>query len=66
VVDGKKVIGYGATTFRLDDTAFRDAYNKELAEFVKTPEFWDIAKRNGFSKEGIDLALQMTADQACQ
>src|SRR5579871_511004 len=53
VVDGKQVIGYGATTFRKDDTAFRDAYNTELAAFEKTPEFWDIAKRNGFSEEGV-------------
>ncbi len=66
VVDGKQVISYGATTFRKDDTAFRDAYNKELAAFEKTPEFWDIEKRNGFSEEDVRLALQMTADQACK
>jgi polar amino acid transport system substrate-binding protein len=65
VVDGKKVISYGATTFRKDDTAFLEAYDKELKAFEQTPEFWAIEKKNGFTEESAKLALAMTAAERC-
>jgi polar amino acid transport system substrate-binding protein len=65
VVDGKKVISYGATTFRKDDTAFLQAYDKELKAFEQTPEFWAIEKKNGFTEESAKLALAMTAAERC-
>jgi polar amino acid transport system substrate-binding protein len=65
VVDGKKVISYGATTFRKEDTAFLEAYDKELKAFVQTPEFWAIEKKNGFTEESTKLAIAKTAAEVC-
>jgi len=65
VVDGKRVISYGATTFRKDDTAFLEAYNKELHAFEQTPEFWSIERKNGFTDESVKLALAMTTAERC-
>ncbi len=65
VIDGKQVIGYGAATFRMDDAEFLDAYNAALAEFVKTDAFWAIQDSNGFSRDGVELALAKTAQQVC-
>lgn len=65
VVDGKQVISYAGSTFKKEDTELRDAYNKELAEFVKTPEFAAIVEKNGLRPISTERALAMTADRRC-
>jgi polar amino acid transport system substrate-binding protein len=65
VVDGKQVISYGATTFRKEDTAFLEAYDRELKAFEGTPEFWAVEKKNGFTEESAKLALAMTTAKLC-
>jgi polar amino acid transport system substrate-binding protein len=64
-VNGKSVISFGGHTFRKEDEDFRQAYNKELAAFMKTPEFAEIAARNGLPKESTDRALTQTAEDRC-
>jgi polar amino acid transport system substrate-binding protein len=38
VIDGKVVVDYGATAFRQEDTALKEAYNRELKKFIKSGE----------------------------
>jgi polar amino acid transport system substrate-binding protein len=66
VVDGKEVIGFGATTFRKQDAEFLAAYNKELKAFMRTPEFMTIQTSHGFSEEGVKRALGTTAEARCK
>lgn len=65
VVDGKEVISYAGSTFKKEDTEFVAAYNKELAEFVKTPEFAAIVEKNGLRPVSTERALKMTAADRC-
>jgi polar amino acid transport system substrate-binding protein len=65
VVDGKEVISYAATTFKKEDTDFVTAYDKELAEFEKTPDFNAIMEKNGLRPISAKRALAMTAVDRC-
>jgi len=53
VIDGKSVRGYGAFGFRKSDTAFLDAFNGQLADFIGTPEHLELVKPFGFSQETL-------------
>jgi polar amino acid transport system substrate-binding protein len=64
-VNGKSVLSFGAHTFRQEDEDFRQAYNKELAAFMKTPEFLAIAEHNGLPKESVERASTQTAEERC-
>lgn len=64
-VDGKSVLSYGAHTFRKEDEELRQAYNKELGEFMKTPEFAAIVEKNGMPKVSTERALTQTAEERC-
>jgi len=65
VVDGKEVISYAGTTFKKEDTDFVTAYDKELAEFEKTPDFNAIMEKNGLRPISAKRALAMTAVDRC-
>ena len=65
VVDGKPVISYAGTTFKKEDTDFVDAYDKALADFVKTPEFKAINDKNGLRPASSERALAITAKDRC-
>lgn len=54
--------GSGAA-FRKSDTAFHEAYNKELAEFKKTPEFAAILTTWGFDPSVVE---GVTAQELCK
>ncbi|XAS68174.1 ectoine/hydroxyectoine ABC transporter substrate-binding protein EhuB [Micrococcaceae bacterium Sec5.7] len=54
--------GSGAA-FRKSDTTFHEAYNKELAEFKKTPEFAGILTKWGFDPSVVE---GVTAQELCQ
>lgn len=54
--------GSGAA-FRKQDTELLDAYNAELAEFKKTPEFSEILEEWGFDPTAVE---GVTAEELCQ
>jgi polar amino acid transport system substrate-binding protein len=64
-LNGKSVLSFGGHTFRKQDVELRLAYDKELAAFMKTPEFAAIVERNGLPKESTERALTKTADEIC-
>jgi len=63
-VDGKSVRGYGAAAFRKDDTAFRDAFNAELAKLKASGELLEILRPFGFTEQ--ELPGDMTAEQLAE
>lgn len=64
VIDGKSVRGYGATAFRKDDTAFRDAFNAELKKLNDSGELLNILQKFGFTEQ--ELPGDATAEALCQ
>lgn len=63
VIDGKSVRGYGAFAFRQSDQALVDAFNRELAKFIGTPEHRELVKPFGFTEQ--ELPGDVTAAQLC-
>jgi len=63
VIDGKSVRGYGAFAFRQSDQALVDAFNRELARFIGTPEHRELVKPFGFTEQ--ELPGEVTAAQLC-
>lgn len=64
IIDGASVRGYGATAFRMEDTAFRDAFNAELEKMKESGELLEILSKFGFTEQ--ELPGDMTAEQLCQ
>jgi len=60
--DGKKYRGEGGFGFRKQDTALRDAVNRELAKFIGTPAHLALIKPFGFDKSDLP---EKTAAQLC-
>lgn len=63
IIDGESVRGYGATAFRQNDTAFRDAFNKELQALKDSGELLEIISPFGFTEQ--ELPGDMTAKVLC-
>lgn len=63
VIDGKSVLGYGATAFRQDDTEFQKAFNTELQKMKDSGELLDILKKFGFTEQ--ELPGDATSAQLC-
>jgi len=63
VIDGKSVRGYGAFAFRKSDQALVDAFNRELAKFIGTPEHRKLVSPFGFTEQ--ELPGDVTAAQLC-
>jgi len=53
VVDGESVKGYGAFAFRKSDGALRDAFNRELEEFLGSEEHLDLVAPFGFTEDQL-------------
>lgn len=64
VIDGKSVRGYGATVFRVEDKAFRDAFNAELKKLKESGELLKILQKFGFTEQ--ELPVDMTAEALCK
>ncbi|MGO1165222.1 MAG: ectoine/hydroxyectoine ABC transporter substrate-binding protein EhuB [Janibacter sp.] len=66
VVDGKEQVGAGATVFRKDDTALREAYNEELAKITESKESYEkVIGEFGFTDDERpkgDLTTQSLCD----
>lgn len=60
-IDGKSIRGYGAAAFRMEDTAFREAFNAELDKLKKSGQLLEILKPFGFTDQ--ELPGDMTAEQ---
>ena len=65
VVNGKPVRSWGGFTFNMQNTAFRDAFDKELAAFQKTPEYRKILTGYGLSNTDVDQTLAKTTQELC-
>lgn len=64
VIDGKSVLGYGATAFRFGDEAFQEAYNAELEKMKESGELLEILKQFGFTEQ--ELPGDATAEALCK
>lgn len=60
VIDGRSIVGYGAFGFRKSDDRLRAAFNRQLAEFLGTPEHLELVRPFGFSES--TLPGDITAD----
>jgi polar amino acid transport system substrate-binding protein len=65
VVDGQEQLGAGAAVFRQEDTDLVNAFNKELAALVASPEWLKLVQPFGFS-ESEKPPPNLTADQLCK
>ncbi len=53
VIEGRPAKGYGAFGFRKGDDAFRNEFNRLLAEFLGTPEHLALVQPFGFTEETL-------------
>ena len=65
VVDGKEVRSWGSFTFAKNSKSFRDAFNKELAKFKKTPQWSKIMTQYGFTDADNKASFKKTTSQLC-
>lgn len=65
VVDGKEVRSWGSFTFSKDSKSFRDAVNKQLAAFKKTPQWAKIMTGYGFTADDNKASFTKTTSQLC-
>jgi polar amino acid transport system substrate-binding protein len=63
VIDGETARGYGAFGFRTDDTAFREAVDRQLATFIGTPAHRALVEP--FSFGDTQLPGEVTAADLC-
>jgi len=57
-------VGYGAFAFRKDDDALREAFNRELADFIGSKAHLELVKQFGFTKQ--ELPGDVTAEELCE
>lgn len=62
-VAGKSVKGHGGFGFRKEDTGLQEAFNKELAAFLGSPEHLALVEPLGFGK---DYLPNKTTAELCQ
>jgi polar amino acid transport system substrate-binding protein len=65
VIDGQVQRSWGGFNFNSDSTELRDAFNKALVEFKKTPEWKKILSDYGFTAEDISGSTEKTTEQLC-
>jgi polar amino acid transport system substrate-binding protein len=53
IIDGESVKGYGAFGFRPGDDSFREAFNRQLADFIGTDEHLELVRPFGFTRETL-------------
>ncbi len=61
-LDGEIARGYGGFAFRKEDTALRDAFQRELEAFVDSPQHWELVAPFGFTS---DMAPDKSASALC-
>lgn len=65
VINGVAVRSWGAFTFAANSKSFRDAFNKKLAQFKKTPEWSKIMTHYGFTDADNSASFKKTTVQLC-
>lgn len=65
VINGKTVRSWGAFTFSKKSESFRNAVNKELAKFKKTPAWAKIMTGYGFTSTDNDASFKKTTKELC-
>ena len=65
VIDGKPVRSYGGFSFRQDDKALYDAFNKALIAFKKTDDYKKILTGYGLSDESVEAARTKKMADLC-
>lgn len=63
-IDGKEVVGYGATAFRKEDKDFVEAFNEGLERLKKSGKLLEIIRPFGFTE--AELPGDVTADELCK
>lgn len=53
VIDGESVRGFGAFGFRQQDDPLREAFNRQLSQFIGTPEHLDLVEPFGFTRDTL-------------
>jgi polar amino acid transport system substrate-binding protein len=61
-VAGQSVLGHGAFAFRPEDDAFRQEFNRHLAEFLGSEEHLALVEPFGFTKDELP---QKTTEELC-
>jgi len=61
-VAGQSVVGHGAFAFRPEDDAFRQEFNKHLADFIGSEEHLALVEPFGFTKDELP---QKTTEELC-
>jgi polar amino acid transport system substrate-binding protein len=61
-VAGQSVVGHGAFAFRPEDEAFRQEFNKHLADFLGSEEHLALVEPFGFTKDELP---QKTTEELC-
>jgi polar amino acid transport system substrate-binding protein len=66
VIKGKAVRSWGGFTFNKGSSELRDAFNRELVAFKKTPQWAEILKKHGFTQADIDASFKRTTAELCR
>jgi polar amino acid transport system substrate-binding protein len=61
-VAGQSVVGHGAFAFRPEDDAFRQEFNKHLADFIGSEKHLALVEPFGFTKDELP---QKTTEELC-
>ena len=61
VIDGEVKRGYGAFGFRREDTALREAFDRELAKLIGTEQHLELVRPFGFTE--VNLPGDVTAEE---
>jgi len=61
-VAGQSVVGHGAFAFRPEDDAFRQEFNKHLADFIGSEKHLELVEPFGFTKDELP---QKTTEELC-
>ncbi|HLU68167.1 MAG TPA: ectoine/hydroxyectoine ABC transporter substrate-binding protein EhuB [Kofleriaceae bacterium] len=64
IIDGAPVRGYGAFVFRPGDDALRAAFDRELDQFIGSPQHLELVAPFGFTE--AELPGEVTVAELCQ
>jgi polar amino acid transport system substrate-binding protein len=64
VIDGARVIGYGAFGFRKEDTALADEFNRHLRPLIGSARHLELVRRFGLTE--AELPGRVTAEELCR
>lgn len=66
VINGRLLRAWGAFVFHPETPLLREAFNRELMDFRKTPEWRRILSRHGFTEADVRASRRYGTDELCQ